>query len=312
MNDQWPSGAGEPADGSAGTSAEGAPIPYFGEVLRFSGRIMSASLGSIIPFLAVCLVIDTVLGGALVYYSTPENYLMVSLAQIVISVLFISPVVSMAGARLALSLWDGEPVNLSVFAVALSLYKDSLAIFLSYLAYLLMVALLATLVTMPMMMLITVAGNSAGAMQALLAIAAVVLGVWLIRLFVWGRARRIVPFLGDINCFMCLEGRTEGGWMANTGRWFARLNDDRYRLFLNGAMAFVIAVDVAKVAVFVAAGGLSPDESAAVGSFGASLLVGFFQTLALTWLAIAGAGFFRLALNSGRDMVEPGRSYGLH
>ena len=292
MNDQWR--AGEPAP------AESAPTPSFSEVLSFSWRILSSSLGAVIPFVGVCLVIDTVVGGALMYYATPENLVLISLVQIIISVFFIAPVVNMAGARLSLSLWDGESAGLSVFMTGLALYRDGLAIFVSYFVYLFMLALMSVLVTFPVMMILTVTYPSGGAVQLAGIVGGAALAVWLIRLFIWGRARRIVPFLCYINCFQRLEGHIEGGWFATTGLWYARLNDPAFGPFLNGALIFLVAVDLAKVGVYVFMGGLNP-AGPMVGTLSLSVFIGLFQSLALVWLTIAGAGFYRLILKSGAN-----------
>jgi hypothetical protein len=294
MNDQWRAGETAPA------SAESAPTPSFSEVLSFSWRILSASLGAVIPFVGVCLVIETVLGGALIFYATPENLLFVSLVQISLSLFLITPVVTMAGARLSLSLWDGEPTGLSAFAVGLALYRDALAIFLSYFLYLLMLALMSTLVTFPVGLIVGLTYPSGGAVQLMGIAGGLALALWLIRIFIWGRARRIVPFLCDINCFLRLEGRSEGGWFASTGLWYTRLNDSRFSPFLNGALIFLVVVDLAKMGVFVLMGGLG-QTGLAVSDIGFNLFLNLFQTLALLWLTITGAGFYRLILKSGAE-----------
>jgi hypothetical protein len=210
--------------------------------------------------------------------------------------LIFAPALHMAASRLALRFWYGEKPSWPDLAYGLANYGDSLSIFFSWLLFCFFLGFLLVLCAVPASIAHDMLLEASGSVFFATLVRLGLLGV-LLTVFVWPRARRILPFLHHIVAFNKIDGR-RGPWLARTVAAYRAFNEARFNLSLNQALGVYLGLNLAVAAPLMLAmnsPGLndSPATSSAAEIIVPIIGAGLSGVLFL-WMAAAAAGFYRL------------------
>ncbi|MDR1920746.1 MAG: hypothetical protein LBS31_03265 [Candidatus Adiutrix sp.] len=266
-------------------------VPFW-EIFQNTRVLLTDNTAFVLNYALLAAAADFI-SGRLAFMFGKENQL---IGLMLISFLIFAPVLHMAASRLALRFWDNEKPSWADLAYGLANYGDSLFIFLSWLIFCVFLGFLLVLCAMPALVVHAKALEASGSVFFAILVRLGVLG-GLLTVFVWPRARRILPFLHHIIAFNKIDGRS-GPWLARTITVYRAFNETRFNLSLNQALGVYLGLNMAVAVPLVLVmhmSGLndSPAMSSAVEVVAPIIGSGVSSVLFL-WMATAAAGFYRL------------------
>ena len=289
--------------GSPSGGGSKSPVP-FAEIARFSWRILLDNLGLFLPFVLVCLVLFWVPYTLALRFFSGDGLGMATAASSMFSFFFIGPVILLAQCQLVLRVWDGESIGgLSVFQWAFSQYFHGLVIVLCGFFYNLGLSIMLLFIFFPALFVyetlrLSLGGGPAGAAAVL---AACALAFFLIKAFVWQRARRILTLLAPLNGFACAEG-FRGDWWSAFSHTYRNLDAPDLAVFLNQFLATILILETLRICFYLFLG-LGGEYSWVHISL--NLILDIVMVLAGLWLRLIAAGFYRFNYRREAALENP-------